>query len=415
MLLLNLIYLFSERQTVAMFLNHKLTWAFIILFGMWPLLGAVYPMFQGYSMLRHVVLQMFYTTTVLGVGALIINEGFARFRLLLYISFAVSIVGLFAQMFFPSFFMSIALMSEESGEVFAYGRSGGFFVNPNVAGRFVILLYLLLMLSPKKLSAIEILLVTPITFGGVLLTASRSSLLLSILVIGYVLGHRFAVPYIRGRLSVNPVRVLSGMALVMIVGALMVVTLPIASSYVLNKTSVGATRNASQRFDFFAHGFDGFVERVEEEALGRWHTVEPYVPGFQESWLFGRGLAGYYIYKIENHLQLTPHNTIFAMWMNYGVCYVLFGLFCFISVTFSPRMRMIENHLGMIFMPILFITLVGIMFTYDGLMAQRGFYVMIGAFLALYCASPRWFEYDHDLASQPLLKARRRKSPGRGI
>jgi hypothetical protein len=409
MLLVNLAYLFSERAVLADLLRHKLTWALLVLFFIWPLLGALFPMFNGYSMKREIVLQAFYATTLLGAGVYVLRVSYARARLLAYACFGVSIVGIFAQIFLPGFFMSVAMMAENSGEVFAFGRAAGFFVNPNVAGRFVILMYLLLMLSPKKLGALEILAVTTVAFAAVLLTASRSSLLLCMGVIFYVIGHRFSVPYISGRMTFSPGRfILGGMAIV-VLAVMAAFILPLASKFVLEKTDVGSTKHASQRFDFFAYGFGGFVDRVEEEAVKRWYTVEPYVDGFKESWLFGRGLSGYRIYKTENHLALTPHNTIFAMWLNYGVFYVLFGFFCFFVVAVSPRMRLVENHLGMSFTPVLFLALLGIMFTYDGLFAQRGFYIMVGLFLGLYCAPVRWFDFDRNMSEAPLLRKSRRR------
>lgn len=409
MLLVNLAYLFSERAVLADLIRHKLTWGLLVLFLLWPLLGAIYPMFSGYSMKRTIILQLFYTSMCLGAAVYLLRVSFARARLFVYTCFGVSVLGICAQIFLPGFFTSVAVMAENSGEVFAFGRAAGFFVNPNVAGRFVVLMYLLLMLSPKKLGALEILAVSAVSFGAVLLTASRSSLLIAMVVITYVIGHRFSVPYIRGRLTFNPARfILGGMAIV-VFAAMSAFVLPMASKFVLEKTDVGSTKHASERFDFFAHGLGGFIERVEEEAVKRWYTIEPYMDGFQESWIFGRGLAGYRIYKTENYLALTPHNTIFAMWMNYGVFYVLFAFFCFFIVVVSPRMRLVENHLGMSFSPILFLMLIGIMFTYDGLLAQRGFYVMIGLFLGLYCAPAGWLDFDCHMAEAPLLRKQRRR------
>lgn len=413
MLLVNLAYLFSERALVVSLLRNKFTWGLLVLFFVWPVLGAIYPMFNGYSMKREIVLHAFYITTLLGAAVYVLRVSYARARLLVYVCFCVSIFGILAQVFLPGFFMSVAVMAEGSGEAFAFGRAAGFFVNPNVAGRFVILLYFVLMLSPKKLGALEILAVTVVSFGAVLLTASRSSLLIALVTFVYVVGHQLAVPYVRGRLSVSPGRLFLGGGGVAVIAALSVLILPTASKYVLENTDVGGTKNASTRFDFFAHGLDGFIERVEEEAVKRWYTVEPYVDGFKESWLFGRGLAGYRIYKTENYLALTPHNTVFAMWMNYGVFYIICGFTCYFAMALSPRMRLIENHLKMIFSPILFIVLMGIMFTYDGLFAQRGLYIIMGMLLALYCAPSDWLKYDQFMSEQSIFKKKRRRGHGR--
>jgi hypothetical protein len=409
MVLINLVYLFDERELVMEFMRNKLTWALLILFFVWPIFWVLYPMYSGYGMKREILLQAFYTTTLLGSAVYVCRVSYARMRLLLYACLAISVLGVLAQAFVPGLFFAVAKMAEGSGDAFSFGRAAGFFINPNVAGRVIVLLYLLVMLSPKKISMLEFLAVTSVSFVTVLLTASRSSLLIAIFVIVYVIGHRFAVPYIRGRLTFRPERFLLGGIAIIVFAGMVAFILPMASNYVLEKTEVGSMKNASARFDFFAHGFGGFVEQAEEEALKRWYTVEPYVDGFKDSWILGRGLAGYRIYKKENLLALTPHNTIFVMWMNYGIFYVLFALFCFFAVMLSSRMRKVESHLGMVFSPLLFLTLIGIMFTYDGLMAQRGFYIMIGAFLAVYCARDEWFRHDKMMAEEPFFRKKRRR------
>jgi hypothetical protein len=408
MLLLNMVYLFDERDYALELMRHKLTWALMILFFFWPVIWSAYPIISGYSLKREILLQTFYVTTLLGSAVFVRRLSYSRARLLLYVSFGVSVIGILAQALLPGLFFAIARIAEGSGEVFAYGRAAGFFVNPNVAGRFIVLFYLVLMLSAKKIGAVEMILLSLVSFCAVLFTASRSSLLIAIVVIIYVVGHRFAVPYIRGHLSFQPARFVLGGIAVLVFALLALFILPVASRFVLDKTDVGATKNASARFEMFAYGIDGFVESVENEALNRWYTVEPYVAGFDESWILGRGLAGYRIYKKEHNLLLTPHNTIFAMWLNYGVFYVLFGSVCFIAVLLSPRMRHVENHLGMSFSLILFLALIGIMFTYDGLFAQRGFYVLIGAFLAEYSAPQHWFQYDKLMAHQSFFRKRRK-------
>jgi hypothetical protein len=63
----------------------------------------------------------------------------------------------------------------------------------------------------------------------------------------------------------------------------------------------------------------------------------------------------------------------------------------------------------MSFAPILFLALLGIMFTYDGLFAQRGFYIMVGLFLGLYCAPAGWFDFDRNMSEAPLLRKQRRR------
>lgn len=410
MLLLNLVYLFSERQVLFNLMRNKMTWLLLVLFFVWPVVGAIYPTFQGYRVVREVALQLLYTSLVLGVAVLTVRISFARVRTLVFACFFVSVFGIYVQALLPGIFGAIAILPEGSGDVFVFGRSSGFFVNPNVAGRVVILMYLVLALSSKKMGSLYILALSLVAFLAVLLTASRSSLLIALVVFAYVIGHRLVIPYVRGHFSINPVRLLSGSVLLIAFSISVLIVLPLASKYVLEETAVGTTKNLSQRFEIFAYGFAGFTERVEEEALGRWYTIEPYLDGFKESWLFGRGLAGYRIYKIENFLVLTPHNTIFAMWLNYGVFYILLASATVVIFLLSPRTRLMEKELGIVFSPILIIAVLGIMFTFDGLMDQRSFYVFIGPFLALSCVPIRWFDYNRYVAQQSLFTRKHRRT-----
>ena len=61
-------------------------------------------------------------------------------------------------------------------------------------------------------------------------------------------------------------------------------------------------------------------------------------------------------------------------------------------------------------MPIIFIVCMGIMFTYDAFLYQRGLYVMIGGIIALYFAPKDWFQFNAFVGQQPLIRRRRKKN-----
>lgn len=410
MLIVNLLYLISESALVMDLFKSGMMWALLILILVWPIIAAAYPIFSGYSLRREIILQVFYFTSLLGSVVLTLKIGYERLRTLIYFSFVVSLLGMGFQAFLAEAFNAVAVLSDDSGEVFAYGRIAGFFINPNVAGRFILLFYLMLMMSSKKLSVFEVLILIVVTFGAVMLTASRSSLVIAFIAFLYVIAQRFGAPYIRGRMSINPIKILlSFVSIVVLVGA-SVFALIAASDFILQETSVGANKNVAKRFELFTGGVDGFLYVIEQETLGRWYTVEPYLDGFKESWLFGRGLAGYRVYMNENYIGLAPHNTLFAAWLDFGVLYVIAGFICFGYVALSRRIRIAEGHLGLFFMPIIFIVCMGIMFTYDAFLYQRGLYVMIGGIIALYFAPKDWFQFNAFVGQQPLIRRRRKKN-----
>lgn len=409
-LIVNCCYLASERAILSTLLHSRLIWFILLLLLLWPITASLYPMFNGVGLAREVVLQLFYTTTLLGTVVFTLKRGFERFRDVFFFSFVVTLIGLCLQAFLPSAFVKVASLSDGVAEVFAFGRVGGFFVNPNVAARFIIFFYIILMMTSKKLSNLQVLLVTLLAFGAVMLTVSRSSLVIMFVTVLLVLGQRFGAPYIKGRMAINPVRLLLGLSLVIVAAFMAITALIIASNYILNETNLGSRSGTAKRFELMSGGVDGFKYVIEEEIRGRWYTVEPYIDGFKESWFLGSGLAGHRIYMVKHFIPLVPHNTIFCAWFDYGILYILSGCICFGIVAFSPRMRFAESYLGLFFMPIMFIVCMSIMFTYDALFAQRGFYVMVGGIVALYLAPTEWFQFNTYVAEQPLFRRFRRRA-----
>lgn len=410
MLLLNLAYLMTQMQVVSSIFRSGVTWSLMILFLIWPISSAMMPMVTGHLLIREIVLQIFYFTSVLGSAVLTLRVGFEGFRKLILVGYLVSLFGVWLQAAMPSVFNSIAIVSDFSGEEFAYGRIGGFFINPNVAARFIILFFIIVMMSARKLSSLWIFSFSVATFLTVMITASRSSLLIAAVVIACVIIQRFGLPYIRGRMKINFLRIISSFTAIFLLAAGSLFIIITASNFVLNKTTLGSrATKSSQRYELFADGVDGFVYTMKQEMLGRWYTVEPYVPAFEESWILGRGLAGTRIYMRQNLLELIPHNTLFVAWLDYGVFYIIFAFGSFFYVLFNRRMRIAEKHMGLFFMPIIFIACMGIMFTYDGFLAQRGLYVLIGGLFALFLAGEKWFAYNNYLASQPLFSFHRKR------
>lgn len=405
MLLLNLAYLMSQSQMVLGFFKSGITWALMLLFLIWPVFAAIMPMAKGYFLIREIILQIFYFTLLLGSIVLTLRLGFEGFRRIIGIGLCFSIFGVALQAFMPALFAAIAVVAESSGETFAYGRVGGFFINPNVAARFIIIYYILMMMSTRKLSFLCVMSYSLVTFLAVMLTASRSSLLIAVVAIVYVIVQRFGLPYFRGRMRFNSLRILLSFLAIVVISIGFLLTMVTASSFVLNETTIGSgATKTSERYELFAYGFDGFILVMKDEILGRWYTVEPYLPAFEDSWIFGRGLAGTRIFMRQNLLELIPHNTLFVAWLDYGVLYIMLGFGVFFSVALNIRMRMAERHVGLFFTPLIFIVCMGIMFTYDGFLAQRGLYISIGGILALFLADKKWLNRDGRLFFKPVFK-----------
>lgn len=403
-------YLLWERRLLVEFLRKKIAWLLILLFFIWPLIATIPPMFQGYSLVRELVLQAFYMALILGTVLFVWKNGFVRTRWLIWVCHGVTIFGIFAEQFLPGFFYSVATKSADAVDVFAVGRAGGFHINPNNAARFTILMYILLTMSPKPQRGIVLLALSLVTFGAVLFTASRSSILIAAVVIIAVLGLKFAFPRIQHRFAVDPIRLVGGLIAGGLFAMLIIAVVPSAARYALEETAAGERRGTAERLEFFTRGASGFIEGVVREAEGRWYTVEPYLDGFQESWIMGKGTAGYRIYRLEKRIPLTPHNTIFAIWMDYGVIYLglvflLIGLFLFSKAT-----RRAEQHVGLLFSVVIVLCLFGISFTFDALMNQRGFYALIGIWVALCAAPERWYAYDTALAHNAKPSGRKKPS-----
>jgi|GEM_PF-4719475 len=397
------IYLFIERGTLSVVMQRRVAWVVILLFFVWPVVYLAAPVFQGYSMRRELALQFFYIFMTLGSAVFVIKNGYSRARWVVLAAFSFTLFGLFLETFFPGFFYSVAVRAEDTSESFQAGRAGGFFINPNNAGRFTILMYLFAVMSPRPMKAWVLLLLSAAVMVAVFFTASRSSILIGSVVVTMVISLRFAFPYLRQRFEVRPERIALGMASLAIVGAITVLAIPTLGRYIINNTELASTGKTAERIEFFTTGVDGFTEGLTTEALGRWYTVEPYVPAFKESWMFGRGAAGYRIYRTENLIPLTPHNTIFALWIDYGILYIL-ALFTFAGYfIFSRGTRLAEQHVGLVYSIVFAACVFGICFTFDSLMTQRPTYIVMGLLLGLSVAPNGWFNHDRRLSEQPFF------------
>lgn len=402
-------YLVSERRTVASFIRNPVVIVCSILFFVWPLIYAIIPTIQGYSVKREIVLQTYYLLLFYGTITYVIRNGLLAGQRLVFVCFSITIFGIVSETFYPEFFYGIAIPGEEVAESFAYGRAGGFFINPNNGGRFVILMYLLLQLSPRPIPLTRLILLSAITFGVVLLTASRSSMAVAILAILGVFAARYAVEWADRRMMFRPERLFLSLIGLPALGLILFISLGFFGAAFANFSGLGQSAGASDRLRFFTTGFSGLVEVVEEEALVRYYTVEPYIPAFKETWTLGRGLAGYRIYRGQTGIDLTPHNTLFVLWFDYGIAYILVVCFATYRFLVSQRTRRAERHAGIAFSFIFVGAIFVIMFTFDALMTQRPTYVVLGFLLACSSAPPAWFQYD---SFRSELKSKKRSRQG---
>lgn len=387
-------YIIAERRIFASIVVNPVYIYCSVLFLVWPFLYYLFSAFKGYNLTRELVLQVYYLLLLTGTMIFVIRNGLLATRKVVLICYLVTIAGILAQTFYPSAFFRVALAAEEVSGSFTYGRAGGFFINPNTAARFVTLIFLMLMLSPRHISMAKLLGYSSITFLTVLLTASRSSAVIAMVAIVGVFIVRYAVPWVKGRRIFAPERLflsaLGGLSL----AVLLYLGLSLGGKFLLENSDLGNSVRASDRLLFFTTGFSGFVSVIQEEAEGRYATVEPFLPEFKENWILGTGLAGHRIYRAQNGIPLTPHNTLFTVWFDYGVAYFLALLYAVGAFLVSQKTRRVERHLNFSFSYVFVAVMLLVSFTYDGLVVERPTYVILGFFLAGCVAPSGWFEHD---------------------
>lgn len=376
-------FLFLERQTASDLLRKTETKWVIVILLVWPLLYALYTMRLGVTLKREIVLQVFYVVLVLATMVYIRRSGFLSFRRLIIVSFWVSVLGIVLDLFFPGVFYRLAADGEEVVGKLAFGRAGGFFLNPNNAGRFLILMYLFILMNPRRVSIIRFTGLSTVLMLTVLLTGSRSSLLICGAAIIAVLIVKYSTSRRLGRFQVSVPRLVGSISLLGLLSIGSIFLVVKGANVILEKTEAGMRMSAASRYDMFTTGMEGFVDTFLAEAGGRFETVTPYLERFRDSYLIGNGMAGMRIYKERNGISLVPHNTFFLLAFDYGILYPIVLTALAVLYCFGRTIRRAEFVTGLAFSPIFMAVLLLISFTYDALFSTRGMYIVFGALLAL--------------------------------
>lgn len=376
-------YVFSELQTVKLVSRTiEFRWA-CLLFLVWPLVYAFVSLYRGAPLLRETVLQFFYLLLVLGVMVYIRKNGFKSFSRVVHFSFWFSVLGIVLDMFFPNVFFQLVLKNPDLVEKMSFGRAGGFYLNPNQAGRFLIFMYLIILMRRKSGGLLYFLFLSAVLLVCVILTGSRSGLLICGMVVSTVIILRYSAALQRGQFKLKFNRLIGSGLLLSLLAGVGVAMIVFGSNLLLEKTKIGQQVNSSKRMDMFTTGTSGFVDSLIEQAQGRFYTLDPYWGRFKESFLWGNGLSGMRIYKFGNGIELVPHNTFFVLIFDYGLLYLVVLSLATVRYCMGRRIRLAEYNCGFFFSVVTLMSIILICFTYEGLPTTRGFYVVLGCMLAL--------------------------------
>lgn len=390
----NSIYLFTYRDMVFSILRKPAVQVALVLFLIWPVLWVGLSFFKGYTLYREIVLQFYYAFLFLGTIVFILREGWQYFRKIIIIAFGISIFGMVLDMFFPAVFAAIAASAAEDGLQTMFGRANGFFLNPNNAGRFLILMYVLCVMKYGKISKPFFLGISFVLPVMLLFTGSRSSLLIGAIVIALVVFLRLSGKQGRFITEFNAARIFMATLVLGLFCTVSIFGVALGSNWILNNTEVGMRQNASLRYEMFTGGSGQFFQAVRNEIEGRFYTLEPYNERLKDSFILGNGTAGMRIYRAINNISLTPHNTLYLLLFDYGILYLISFVVAMLALCFSRKMRRAEKYMGFMFSFVFLVAFTLIFFTFEAMLTIRGTYVVIGAIIALRIADEQFFQKD---------------------
>lgn len=395
LLLLNGIYLFSRgRACIYLMRRTDLKYWFVLLL-LWPLFTLVYaPSIEA----RQIGLQVYYMSLLFATVVFTVTKGLDTLFHALSISLVISAVGLVMSMITPEYFQPVAFLSD--AKINYMDRAYGFFMQPNSAAIHINLMFVgWYFLWRRKTSVLQVLAVS-IFLLSILLTGSRSGIIISGIVIVFIaidtLRLRNAKIGIRKNLFAKTI-----MVLLLVILSFSVLNDYLSTAYYLEGSLVDRISMMTQ------FRLSNQEDTLQDTSLHERIAVQSIYWSFiQERPLLGHGL-GSSIYLLNNGpIYMTSHSTLLSSTMEYGILYPLFFAFMMIRLYRNPKRSIVEAIFNSrsIFQ---FIFIVLLIFTINGgLLDNRTFFILLGMFFAaVFCLkSVVNAKILHNKTSHPLNK-----------
>ena len=353
------------------------------------LLVVVIPFFSvfytPYAQLRDVALVVLFFLLVFATAVSVQVRGWNEIWRVIEITLAVNIFGLIFSFFQPYLF--IQLFSGGAHEyVLGQGRAPGLFVNGNQSAKVITILTVAWLATPRSSSKrLRLPLVITASFVAIMMTGSRSSMLVYSFLTGVALIHYvFARP---GR-KFNARKILLIIApLLPVVMAGFILALKLITPQLADEYSRGQDTLTS-RLQTYAAGPVAIYEDLYEAAEGRFNVSAPYWYKAKEKPLIGHGVRSMFVMRHFSGLELISHNTFVTFAYEYGFPYMVVFLIFLLLLLRLPFRQQAEAYFAQSLM-LYFVTVVILFYMTIGTGHElRPIWIVLGGLVGLMISPP---------------------------
>lgn len=383
LLILNILYLLLMLRYSKMVFRKigMIEWLFVLL--IWPLITALYaPSFE----IREIGLQLYYFTLFSGAVVYTVANGLPSMHRLMTVSLVLTIFGMGLNLINPQYFEVVSDMAE--AKVLKQARVCGFFLQPNQLAICINLIFVgWFSLRQWKNAWFEMIVIIMFLLG-VLLTGSRTGMLLAVIVVVFVL-----LPIRRNRKWVINKRYMLKLGTLMIALAVGIFAMKFYLAQI-NYTDKKEDEliNRMELMLNFKLGNEDNIKDIEN-VQARVDAQAFYWLLFKERPFFGHGFGAEAYYKEIGNIFMSAHSDTLTFAVEYGVFYPVVFILLLLSIYFKRNRRDIEgvfetNTIGQFIAVMIPITLVA------SIRDTRTSYVVLGMMFAATYYSKGIFRYD---------------------
>jgi len=382
LLMINVLYLFVKlKYTGELFFRRGMAgWLFVLL--LWPLCTLFYaPSFEA----REVGLQLYFFLLFFGTIVYTASNGLPAMHRVLNASIVVTVIGLVLSMLAPQYFTAVAELA--TAKVDKEGRACGFLLQPNSLAITLTLLFIgWFALWEHKSMLLQVAVVLGFLLL-MLLTGSRTGMLVALIVVTCILA-----PSWRQKLPSGKYLLTAGAMIVCLAGGVVGIRhylLHTINDDVYREDLINRMQNmlSFRLSDEASIKNDGSIQDRLEAQAAYWALIK-------KKPFLGHGLGSDAYYQETGYLFLSAHSQALTCAMECGLLYPIVCCLLVVQLYRKRSRRDVErilqtNSIGQFVPVIIFLFIIN-----GGLFDSRAFYVILGMFFAAVCCPLYVFSYD---------------------
>jgi len=380
LLALNCLYIIINSKIARPVFRKKHVFYWFVFLVFWPLLATLYSTAINY---RELVLQMYFFTLLLATAVYLLRNGFNSFHRIITAALIVTISGLILSMFMETFFQSVASITDNDLQY--GGRAYGFFMQPNLAARSSILLFIIWFAGLRKTKTHIVFLALLGLLILVSLTGSRGGFVIAVVIVLLIFINKYLKITKPFKIMISPKYI----TLLLVFGCflacipLLLDFLTVTQSKPFSSFDVAARIKAISQMKLTEKSSEG-----ESTVANRIDVFKHYSAMIGEHPILGNGFGSITLLQSEGVLGKSSHNQYLKIAFETGLLRLVFYLFLLVSLYFDPRRKRTEQSLqtNSYAQVITSVVLAGMVS--NTVLDSRVLYCVMGCFIAMLISLP---------------------------